>query len=91
MGKRKERLTMADHKAAGDVLKLHTEQLIELLVKVSNAYPRTGKYSGRAIRHLSKAVKDLSIVRSNLEEEMAKDYPQEWETSVYYGPREGQA
>jgi hypothetical protein len=87
VSKKKQRLSMEEHKAAGEMLKLHTEQLIHLLVQIDNAYSRSGEYSGRAIRHLDKAIKALSIVRCNLEEEMAKDFPAEWETSVYYGQR----
>lgn len=80
----KKRFTPEEHREMGRKLKSIRDELIDLSVKVGNAYPK------KFYNHLHKAVKEIDQTRSDLEDEMFKDNPDlsnEIGLNIYYGER----
>lgn len=83
--KTKTSYTMVQHEKAGHTLKLIDSDLCHLHVDIANAYPRTNKGVGRALRQLEKARQAILLIRSDMEDAMVTEWPSEWQVSVYYG------
>lgn len=82
--KSKKKISFERHVEIGDELKRTRTFLVTLAVEVGNAYPLTGK-KGKAYRALEKAYSSIDQARSELENRMYEDYPQEANTHIYYG------
>lgn len=76
----KSRLTPEDHADLGATLAAIRDELLQRAVQVANAYPKTAPQ----IRHLNSAVEALDQARSDLDNALARDYPDEFAPSVYY-------
>lgn len=85
MSTKKPGLTVAQHEDAGAVLRKMHADLTRLYVEVANAYPKSGKRSGRILRNLAGMTERLGVIRSELEELYAQENPDTWQTSTYYG------
>jgi len=84
MPRNKPGLSLERHKEIGQILKKIDQQLASLDVEFGNAYPTTGERA-RPRRQLLKARAALSEARSSAENNCAKEFPDDWEVSLYYG------
>ncbi len=81
MPRKKERMTLEQHKLAGEILsRLHNEVTIKLSVFFSNRYPKNGNLA----RKLNQIYEYVNQARSLAEEEMFCEYPNEGNTQIYY-------
>lgn len=83
-GRPKGQISFERHVEIGNELKRIRGLLVTLAVEIGNAYPVTGQ-KGKAYRALGKAYSSIDQVRSELEERMYEEYPQEANTHIYYG------
>ena len=77
----KKNITLERHREIGRYLKDLNQALCGLLVEFASATGKTSKIS-RAIAGMQG---QLTKLRSEAEEVMARDYPAEWDTHIYYG------
>ena len=81
MPKRKERMTLDEHKLAGEILsRLHNEVTVNLSVFFGNRYPKNGQLA----RKLRQVYEHVNQARSLAEEEMFSEYPNGADTQFYY-------
>jgi len=80
----KKKMSFERHAEVGDELRRIRGFITKLTVEIANAYPVNGK-KGKAFRALRKAEWNIDQVRSELENRMYEDYPQDATTRVYYG------
>lgn len=76
----KSRLTPKEHADLGATLAAIHDELVHRAVQVANAYPRTEPQ----VRHLNNAVDAVERARCALDNALARDYPDDFATSVYY-------
>lgn len=89
MSTRKTKMTMDEHREMGAYLAGVKEQLIHRYVKIYNSKPKHDSRCGKVCRALKNATDALDKARSELEEMMLEDYPEEMTTRsawnfVYY-------
>ncbi len=74
------KITLEEHKKLGAILKVLDKKLIDGFKLSKYKTKAEGRKS-----HEWKAMKHLSQLKSEMEEIMAKDYPQYFTTNIYYG------
>ena len=83
MATRKNGLPLNRHQVIGGQLHRMREELIHLVVEVGGAYPFSGERS-RGYMHLKRALHEMDLARSALEDLMFKEYGDAGSTRVYY-------
>jgi hypothetical protein len=73
-------LTLAEHEETGAELAVMSAALTARYVKVANAYPKTARFT----RSLDVALDALNRARSQLDDQLARDFPEEFSTRTYY-------
>jgi len=81
--KRKPGLTFERHRAIGKQLKDIRDDLTNLLVECSHAYPNTGERGAQA-KWLNRAYHNIDRARCSLDSRLFEDHPQEAEVGIYY-------
>ena len=76
----KKRLTIDEHKQIAAQLFQIREQLIHISVMVLNAYPHKRKF----VSLPGKAMNMIDQLRSDLEDEMFEDFPNQADVYIYY-------
>jgi hypothetical protein len=87
MPKRKPGLSLERHKEIGKELKQMHNDISSLLVEVGNAYPISGK-RGKALKHIQQISNSLIEARSELENLLFQDFPDDATTKFYYGGKQ---
>lgn len=85
----KKGLSLERHQEIGDLLKQMRADAVNLSIEFDNAYPVTGPRS-RPARAVDKVIAALDQAKCWAEENLAAEYPDQWETSTYYGPHSGE-
>ncbi len=77
----KNPLTLDEHRALASRLFQEQNDATHLAVELGNRYGKTSKLRRRAERHADA----LLNLRSELDDELARAYPDEFKTQVYFG------
>ncbi|MFJ3973356.1 hypothetical protein ACIPYR_35130 [Streptomyces parvus] len=80
----KPRFTIDQHEHIDMRLATIRDELLNLYVDVSRAYPKAGPEA----RHLGRAYESVDKARCELESAMFREHPEQGSTSVYYPPSE---
>jgi hypothetical protein len=80
----RKRMTRSQHVEVGARLKRLNHEVLELLVLVVNAFPKTGPDS-KPGRELRKAMLKIGNARSYLDDIAARDIPGDEFRGIYYG------
>ncbi|ASY37039.1 MULTISPECIES: hypothetical protein [unclassified Streptomyces] len=86
----KPKLSFEEHVEMGRRLASLRDELTHQRVKIANAYPLSGPAAVPANK-LEAAVKAIDLARSELENALFREHPDEARTSVYYPPSEERA
>jgi hypothetical protein len=78
--RRRSPLTLDAHRALGNQLSIARNDLLHMIVDLSNTYGSTAKSSRAADR----AVKAIDQLRSDLDNQLAVDHPSGFDTHIYY-------
>jgi hypothetical protein len=78
----KSRFSYAKHKVTGCTLKQMHDALVHLQVDIHNSYPQSAKVYDLS----TKAAKALDELRSELDNQLFRDCPNDDYRDVYYGP-----
>jgi len=84
---RKTPLTAQEHADLGAALAAIRDELLRRSVQVANAYPKTAPQA----THLDKAVKAVDSARCDLDNALARDHPDAFDTHTYYPDQEDRA
>lgn len=82
----KPKLTFEEHVEMGQVLASLRDELQTRHVQLSNAYPQSGP-SAAAARKLQRAKLAVEEARTELENALYREHPEQAETAVYYPKR----
>ncbi|MFC9758866.1 hypothetical protein [Streptomyces sp. NPDC056921] len=80
---KKQKLTVEEHTQLGQRLAVMRDELATLQVQLASAYPRTGPAAAPA-RNLEKARKAIDEARSDLENALYREYPEQAATTIYH-------
>jgi hypothetical protein len=64
-------------------------ELVQLSVEIAGAFPRSDKHVRKTLAGINKAAAGVSAARCYLEELLADDFPDEFNTRIYYGGERG--
>jgi len=81
---KKQGLSLERHKEIGKELFEMRESLGRLLVEIGHAYPVTGE-RGRQFYRLNRALRELDMARSVLEDRCFEDCGSATDLNIYYG------
>ncbi|MBT2401509.1 hypothetical protein [Streptomyces sp. ISL-100] len=87
---KKPKLTVEEHASIGARLAGIRDELTTLYVELANAYPQSGPEAAPA-RKAEKALKSIDDARSDLENALYWEHPEQAATTTYYPHREDRA